>query len=137
VAQKECVVFSNKMTVYSCCFEPEISAQAHVTSHRTVSANEYVPSSQASLRTLEGSAAISTSLGRTTASHQIAAKTDVNTKLRKGKTKGKKQRPEPEANNTSDDNDDSLEREAALASPVKGIAARKANKVSNDISYWH
>jgi hypothetical protein len=69
-----------------------------------------------------------TGSGRTTASHQIAAKTDIVTNLRKGKkTKGKKQHSEPEAS----DEDDSLEREAALSSPVKGIVARKANKVSN------
>jgi hypothetical protein len=68
-----------------------------------------------------------------TASHQIAAvKTDVVTKPRKGnqKTKGKQQHSKPEAYNASDE-DDSLEREAALSSPVKGIVARKANKVSN------
>jgi hypothetical protein len=77
------------------------------------------------------SATIPTSLGRTTASHQIAAKTgNVIMKARKGKTKGEKRRSEPEAYNASDE-DDSLEREAALLSPVKGIAARKANKVSN------
>jgi hypothetical protein len=78
------------------------------------------------------------SIGRTTASHQISAKTDsdVIPKLRKGKTKGKNLKqhlePEPEANSASDE-DDSLEREAALSSPVtvKGIAARKANKASN------
>jgi hypothetical protein len=66
-----------------------------------------------------------------TALHQIVAKTDVITMPKKGRTKGKKGRPELESNKTSDnDSDDSLEREAALSSPVKGIVARKANKVS-------
>ena len=80
-------------------------------------------------------AKISTS--RTTASHQIATKTDIVTNLRKDnpshktKTKGKKQHSEPEANFNASDEDDSLERKAALSSPVKGIAARKASKVSN------
>ena len=73
------------------------------------------------------SARSSTSIGRTTASHQIVAKTDIVTNPRKGKTKGKKQHSEPEAS----DEDDSLEREAALSSPVKGIVARKANKVTS------
>ena len=78
-------------------------------------------------------ATISTSIGQTTASHQIAAKTDVVKKMKKGRTKGEKQHPEPEpdTNNTSDE-DDTLERKAALSSPIKGIAARKANKVSNN-----
>jgi hypothetical protein len=57
-----------------------------------------------------------------TASHQIAAvKTDVVTKPRKGnqKTKGKQQHSKPEAHNAlASDEDNSLECEAALASPV-------------------
>ena len=73
------------------------------------------------------------SASRTTASHQISAKTDVVT-LKKSKAKGrnlKKQLPENGSDYNASDEDDSLERKEALASPVKGIAARKANKVSN------
>ena len=65
--------------------------------------------------------------------HQITAKTDVITKLRKGKTKAKdkKQHSEPEVNTTSDE-DNSLECKAALSSLVNGIAARNANEVSSN-----
>jgi hypothetical protein len=77
------------------------------------------------------------SASRTTALHQIVAKTAVFTKSRKGKTKSQKSRhsEESEPDYNASDEDDSLERKAALLSPVKGIAARKANKVSNSISH--
>ena len=75
---------------------------------------------------------------RTTASHQISAKTDVIT-LKKSKAKGqnlKKQLPENGSEYNASNEDDSLEQKEALASPIKGIATQKANKVT-DISHWH
>ena len=87
------------------------------------------------MRSASKASSQASSASRTTASHQISAKTrtDVVT-LKKSKAKGqnlKKQLPENGSDYNASDKDDSLERKEALASPIKGIAAQKANKVSN------
>ena len=87
------------------------------------------------MRSASKASSQASSASQTTASHQISAmtRTDVIT-LKKSKAKGqnlKKQLPENGSDYNASDEDDSLERKEALASPIKGIATRKANKVSN------
>jgi hypothetical protein len=74
-----------------------------------------------------------------TASNNIAAKTTElvskskkmcsNAKVLRGRGDNPEPESEPESINLSDE-DNSLEREAALSSPIKGMASRKSSEVS-------
>ena len=64
--------------------------------------------------------------GQKTTLHQITAKINVAMKL-----KDKKKAAPKSGSTTLSDEDDTLEQEAALSSPVKGMVTREASNVSN------